>query len=205
MQKFIGFYWTLPVPWAGFTDLPKDVDAAAAASRTICYQRDLVRRRVIDEPGMLIGEEVFLELAPDRGSELILPTIERLLKRCRAKDARLALVDFKEALGWRRHGPLWDRLEAERDLVKWLFPDEIIIGGKVFDPVRHFRAWREIEHAHAQAKPERRAEIARALETLATDNPTHATLAKALNGDGIRTPTGRRWTAENLRKFLKSL
>ena len=42
--RAVGFYWTLPVPWAGFTDLPTDVDEAAAQSRTIRYQRDLIRR-----------------------------------------------------------------------------------------------------------------------------------------------------------------
>ncbi len=205
MQRFIGFYWTLPVPWAGFTDLPKDVDAAAEASKTIRYQRDLVRRWVADEAGTLVAEEVFLELAPDRGSEQILPTINRLLARCRAEGARLMLVDFAEAFRWRRHGPLWDRLAKEDGLVQLLYPDGIRIGDEPFDPMEHFRAWREIEAAHAQAKPERRAEIARAAEALTAVHPTHAALAKALNDDGIRTPTGRRWTAENLRKFLKSL
>ena len=29
-EAAVGFYWTMPVPWAGFTDVPKHVDAAAA-------------------------------------------------------------------------------------------------------------------------------------------------------------------------------
>ncbi len=44
MDRFLGLYWTLPVPWAGFTSLPKDAKAAAAQSRTIAYPRERVRR-----------------------------------------------------------------------------------------------------------------------------------------------------------------
>ena len=47
-QNAVGFYWTLPVPWAGFTSLPKAVDDAAKLSRTIRYQRDLIRRYAAD-------------------------------------------------------------------------------------------------------------------------------------------------------------
>ena len=69
MQNYIGFYWTLPVPWAGFRDLPNDADEASGLSRTIRYQRDRVRRWVKEEKGELIDETVFLETEPDRGSD----------------------------------------------------------------------------------------------------------------------------------------
>ena len=49
MTHYLGLYWTLPVPWAGFTRLPKDAKAAAARSRTIAYQRERVRRWVAEE------------------------------------------------------------------------------------------------------------------------------------------------------------
>lgn len=78
-MNFIGLYWTLPVPWAGFVNLPDDPDAAAAASRTIRYQVERVRRWVKDQKGTLVAERVFLELQPDRGSEQIVPEIDRLL------------------------------------------------------------------------------------------------------------------------------
>ena len=58
MDRFLGLYWTLPVPWAGFTQLPKDVGAAAKLSRTIAYQRERVRRWVAEEGGDLVAEEV---------------------------------------------------------------------------------------------------------------------------------------------------
>ena len=41
--RFVGFYWTLPMPHVGFTKLPRDAEAAAEASQTIRYQRERVR------------------------------------------------------------------------------------------------------------------------------------------------------------------
>lgn len=203
MQKFIGFYWTLPVPWAGFRTLPKDAGEAAAKSRTIRYQRTRVRNWVRGEKGTLVAEEVFLELQPDRGTEQIVPVIDRLLLRCRAEEATLVLVDFSEAFGWRRHGPLWDRL-ADAKLCMALDPAPVVMDGAEFDPVEHFKAWREVESAHASSKPDRKTAISRAIDDLGTEHATITALAQALNFDGVRTPTGKHWTEDNLRKFLKS-
>ena len=69
MRNAVGFYWTLPVPWAGFTKLPKDIEEAAKASRTIRYQCELIRRYARDNGYRLVDEKVFLEIEPDRGSE----------------------------------------------------------------------------------------------------------------------------------------
>jgi len=204
MAKYIGFYWTLPVPWAGFRTLPPEVDAAAEQSVTIRYQRDRVRGWIGGEKGTLIAEEVFLELQPDRGTEQIIPVIDRLLSRCKTEQAILVLVDFSEAFGWRRHGPLWDHL-ANEQLCMPLDPAPIMMNGKEFDPVEHFRTWRDVEHTHANSKPERKAAIAKAISNLQLDNQSRLAMAKALNADGVRTPSGRPWTEDNLRKFLKSL
>jgi hypothetical protein len=202
--KFAGFYWTLPVPWAGFNMLPKEVDEAADKSITIRYQRDRVRRWVKDERGELIAEEVFLELAPDRGTDMIIPEIDRLLSRCQQESAKLVLVDFSDAFGWRRHGPLWDRL-AKTELCMALDPSPIMLDGAEFDPVHHFRTWREIEHSRTAAKSERKTDLADAISQLSSEHTTNNLLAKALNTSGLSTPTGKPWTTENLRKFLKTL
>ena len=42
-RNAVGFYWTLPVPWAGFTALPEKIEDAAKVSRTIRYQMQLIR------------------------------------------------------------------------------------------------------------------------------------------------------------------
>ncbi len=205
MPDFIALYWTLPVPWAGFTSLPRESEAAARASRTIAYQRERIRRWVAEEKGRLVHEEVFLELAPDRGSEHIRPTVDRLLALCRTENAKLVLVEFWSAYGWRRHGPLAERLEANADLCILLDPAPLTSADGHFDPVEHFRAWREVEGAHAGSKAERKAELAQAIAQRQEGQGTLHDLAQSLRADGYATPTGKPWTAENLRKFLKSL
>jgi len=205
MTPYVGLYWTLSVPWAGFIALPKDPEAAAQASRTIRYQRERVRRWVKEEGGTLVHEEVFLELAPDRGSQHILPTVDCLLQRCRSETAKLVLVEFWDAYGWRRHGPLAERLDANADICILLDPVSLTTDAGTFDPVEHFRAWREVEGAHAAGKAERRVELAHAIAERQEEQLSLRELAQALNADEHTTPTGKAWTAESLRKFLKGL
>lgn len=216
MDRYLGLYWTLPVPWAGFTQLPKDVEKAAKASRTIRYQRERVRRWVKEEGGTLIAEEVFLELAPDRGTEHILPAVDRLLSRAKADGAKLVLVDFSEAYGWRRHAALHEHLAAQPALHVMLDPEPLLIieegalavAGSLtgaFDPAGHFRAWREVEATHAATKPQRKAHLASAIAARQGEHASLAALAQALNADGLTTPTGKPWSADNLRKFMAGL
>jgi hypothetical protein len=205
MDRYVGLLWTLPVPWTGFTALPKDPEAAAQASRTIRYQRERIRRWVKDEGGTLTHEEVFLELAPDRGSTEIQSVVDHLLQRCRAEKAQLVLVEFWTAFGWRRHGPLAERLSANRDLCILLDPAPLTSAEGHFDPVEHFRTWREVEGAHAASKADRKAELAHAIVERQEEHLSLAELARALNADGLVTPTGKPWSPDNLRKFLRAL
>jgi hypothetical protein len=153
----------------------------------------------------LVHEEVFLELAPDRGSEYIVPTIDCLLTLCRAEKARLVLVEFWDAYGWRRHGPLAQRLDANADLCVLLDPGPLSSAEGQFNPVEHFRTWREVDGAHAAGKAEREAELAEIIAGRQDEQTSLKELAQTLNGDGLVTPTGKLWTADNLRKFLKGL
>ena len=102
-RNAVGFYWTYPVEWAGFTRLPKTVDGAAARSKTIRYQRDLVRRYANDERWNLVHEAVFLETEPDRGSQSTIGPLTKVTRTCQAEDAVLLLVDFSVEHGWRGH------------------------------------------------------------------------------------------------------
>ena len=81
-EAAVGFYWTMPVPWAGFTDVPKHVDAAAAVSLTIRYQRDLIRRYAKSHRMDLIHEAAFVEVAPDRGTEQLPKTMCKVETIC---------------------------------------------------------------------------------------------------------------------------
>ena len=89
-RNAVGFYWTLPVPWAGFTTLPAGIDDAAAVSMTIRYQRDAIRRHAKSEGFQLIHEEVFFEIEPDRGSDIITEPLAKVEKICREHDAVLS-------------------------------------------------------------------------------------------------------------------
>lgn len=85
-RKAVGFYWTLPVPWVGFSGLSENIEEAAQQSRTIRYQMERVRSWAADEGYELVKEEVFLELAPDRGGEHVVPPLDKLAAFCRARD-----------------------------------------------------------------------------------------------------------------------
>src|SRR4051794_2750831 len=94
-EKFVGFYWTLPVRMAGFTHLPSDAEAAAKKSRTIRYQRQLVRKWLENEnQDPPIKEFTFLEVQDDRGSDLIKTELEKVARFCKQQRATLLLVGF---------------------------------------------------------------------------------------------------------------
>ena len=208
--RFVGFYWTLPMPHLGFVRLPKDAEGAAKASRTIRYQRERVRRHVAAEGGELVGEAVWLELEPDRGSRHVAAALEEAADLCRAAGARLLYVDFAERHGWRPHQQLKAFLDGLADPIahRPLDPDPIVIDGRRFDPVQHFRRRRD-EMAERGAPAERRQAVLGKILAFAAGLPPavppgdHAALADALNRAGMRTTTGRKWTPDNLRAFLK--
>jgi len=202
MRNAVGFYWTLPVPWAGFTALPEDIDAAARVSRTIRYQRDLIRRHAGDANYRLVAEKVFLEIEPDRGSRYILDVLRPLEAFCRAKDAVLLFVDFSEVQGWRSHAPMADWARHARIAIEPVYPDEITIDGVSFDPHRHFAAWRRRQHEWTAGKEAR---VARALAVAAglrREGRTHAAIAEELNAARIPGATGKPWTADSVAKLL---
>ena len=204
MTDYIGFYWTLPVPWAGHQSLPQDVGEAASRSQTIRYQRDCARRWVKESKGQLIDERVFMELAPDRGTEHIMPEVEKALTRCREVGARLLVVDMAKSYGWRSH-PYLDRvLHENKEDCQRLYPAEIMIDGHRFDPIAHFRKWRQAQKAFMASKGQRLAAARAAAEALSPSCSNYSELAEALNEEGHLTATGKPWTAENLGKFLKS-
>ena len=204
MRDYIGFYWTLPVPWAGHQTLPQDVDEAASKSQTIRYQRECVRQWVKENKGKLIEERVFMELAPDRGTQHIVPEVEKALKRCRDVGARLLVVDMAASYGWRGH-PFLNRVISDNEMVsRRLFPAEIMMDGQRFYPAEHFRKWRSAQKEFIASKDQRLAAAKAAAEALSPSCSNYSELAEALNEEGHLTATGKQWTAENLSKFLKS-
>src|SRR5215217_3843363 len=116
VRKFVGLYWTNPVPWASFTKLPTDVDAAAAKSRTVRYQPDLVRRFVAEERGALVDEIAFLDTQPDRwtAQPRVRKAVEQAIRACEQHGAQLLYIDFREARGWRPHYFIADEVQRRK-------------------------------------------------------------------------------------------
>ncbi len=202
-MDYLAFYWTLPVNWAGFTTLPHDADEAAKASLTIRYQVERVRRWVKDEKGTLLREAVFMETRPDRGTEDIQQEIGKVLTEARKKSAEVVLVDFSEAFGWRPHGPLFEMIREAENCVL-LPPEPVLIDGKWWDPVDHFRAWREVDQAHQLAKEDIKDTALTAMAGLKSEGESYPAIAARLNELGMKTVNGRAWTADNVRKFMAS-
>lgn len=202
-MDYLGFYWTLPVNWAGFTSLPKDADEAAKASRTIRYQVERVRRWVAAENGTILSETIFMDTRPDRGTDAIGGALEKVLAVARAKRAELVLVDFSQAYGWRPHGPLFEVLGHAQDCM-CLPPEPLLLDGQWWDPIAHFRTWREFDQAHQFAKIALKQKALTAAENLKAEGVSNAGIAAELNASGIKTANGRKWTPDNVRKFLAS-
>lgn len=202
-RNAVGFYWTLPVPWAGFTRLPTQIDEAAKASRTIRYQREAIRHHAKEEGYRIIHEEVFLEIEPDRGSELILAPLKKVEKICRKHDAVLLLVDLPEVQLWRRHMVLLRWSEEAPIKVQRVFPGEILIDGRYFDPHAHFRAWRKKQERWIAGKAERKAKALERAQELREQKLSNKKIADTLNAEKLPSLTGKDWTADNVQKLLK--
>jgi hypothetical protein len=201
----IGFYWTLPVNWAGFRELPQDVEAAAEKSRTIRYQAERVRRWAKDNAVRLIDEIVYLDTRTDRATEGCRDALERARRRCKADGAFLLFVEFKQHNLWRYNPHIRSFSESLGFEPLGLSPDPLRIDGELFDPIRHFEQWR-VRDQEGKAELRRRAEqgFAQALAEIPEGPGRYTAIADWLNEKGIRTRTGLRWTEENVRHVMKS-
>ena len=203
---FVGFYWTLPVNWAGFKQLPKSADEAAAKSKTIRYQMERVRRHVKVLGGQLVDECVFMEVAPDRGTDAVVQEIARAAKRCEPSNAILLYVNFSEAFNWRRHPHMLEYLQQTGVAFEGLSPDPLVLDGRLFDPAEHFSAWRK-KHRNmaADLKLEAMQAMVAAAAQYGVKHGSYREISEDLNQRGIRTVRGNLWTPESVRKSLKAL
>lgn len=203
-QAAVGFYWTLPVPWAGFTELPKDVDRAAEFSRTIRYQREIIRRYAREHHLQLIHEEVFLEIEPDRGTRHVRSALRKVEKICQEDQAVLLFVDFSEVQGWRSHGPMQDWARKTRIEIQTIYPDSTIVDGKNFDPHAHFSHWRHKQTEWVAGKATRAEASYAEASRLRAEELSYETISNRLNAGNLPNLTGKPWTSDNLRKFMTS-
>lgn len=197
--RLLGFYWTLPVPWAGFRDIDRDIDKAAAQSRTIALQREVIRRWARDHCCEIVEEAVHLELAPDRGTVEIVEPLETLVAKAEALGACIAYVDFGSAIQQRSHHVLREFVDTQSGLFEAVWPAEAEL--EAFRA--HFDAWRTRTRNWQAAKPQRAAAALEAALAFKAKGLSAAASAEVLNAQGLKSPTGRPWTGANLAKFLK--
>ena len=200
-QPYVGIYWTLPVNWAGFRDLPPNADAAAAASQTIRYQRERVRRYIQVNGGRLIAEIPFMDTRTDRATEAVRDVLQRHAPAFLAAKPALLTVRFEETGHWRPN-PFVHSAASELGLeLIGLPPEPLLIDGKIFDPACHFATWRKRD-ATAMARLRLNADDALSMALAATPpgEGRWQGIADALNARDVRTIRGGAWTAENVRK-----
>jgi hypothetical protein len=202
MKKAIGFYWTLPVPWAGFTTLSANVDEAAEQSRTIRYQRDLICHHAKENRMDLVHEAVFLEISPDRGSDAVREALKTISVLAGANQASVLVVDFSTVQNWRSHQPLRDEARHFGLTLEMVYPDEVVIDGKPFDPAPHFEDWRRRQAEWSAGKSTRLADALARATLLRSAGASLAKIASTMNAEGLPSPTGKPWTADNLRKAM---
>lgn len=201
-QEYFAFYWTFPVPWIGFRNLPASVDEAAAASKTIRYSRSRVQTHVAQTGGVLLrGSEVaMMELEPDRGSPELGDALGQLLEQAEAQGAKLALADFSGHNGWRSHQYLARHYDHPCCELIPVSPEDVHLTG--FNPYDNFEAWRRRTRQRIDGKPDHRQKMLAALGEM--EGASSSAKAMMLNELGLRTYTGRTWTADNLRKFANN-
>ena len=205
-QAYIGVYWTLPVNWAGFRDLPPSVEMAAAASKTIRYQRERVHRYVRADAGRLIGEIAFMDTLTDRATEAVKDVLRREMPAYAGTKVTLLTVAFHEVHHWRRN-PFMRQVAGELGLsLVGLPPDPLTINGQVFDPAQHFAAWRKQDaSAMTRLRLEAQEAVQAALLEVPAGDGRWQVVAELLNERGVRTIRGGRWTPENVRKLAGRL
>lgn len=70
-------------------------------------------------------------------------------------------------------------------------PDPAPVDGKWWDPVTHFRTWREVDHAHQMAKDSLKDAALSAMTDLKAEGASYAAVAASLNDMGMKTVNGR--------------
>ncbi|MFN3686431.1 recombinase family protein [Salinarimonas sp.] len=201
----VGFYWTRPVNWAGFTRLPRDVEEAGQASRTIRYQMERVRAWARDNAVALVEEVPFLDLRTDRVTDACGEALAKARARCAERAPLLLCVRFDYGSSpWRSHPKLREIAGELGFLLVELEPIAVDVDGMRFDPIRHFEEWRDLDEVtRAGFRANAEAKLIEAAERIVQTRGRYAAIADLLNAEGVPTKTGKAWTEETVRKMLR--
>lgn len=223
-DNWIALYWTLPVPWAGHTNLPEDAAAAAEKSVTIRFQRDLVHREIKRHKRNLVAEIPYMEIDAFRPGKEIRDTLEKIAARCRNEDAGFVYVRFGGPYRVRYHAELESWIESHfiraeipctaipaeggDDSTEWgetehdTHQPKLLYSGLI-DPYAHFRAWQSANETRRENRDIHISKVLDTVEVLRGRGKTFLQIADQLNDQELFSTTGRRWNAESLRKFVK--
>lgn len=135
-KQAVAFYWSLPVPWAGFTTLDPDIEVAAGQSKTIAYQRALVREYAKRLGMTVIHGEAFLEIDPDRGSSYIIPALRKAESLCRKHCAELVYVNFAGVQSWRSHYAMEEWLNRADIPQTAIEAEPVVVNGMLCEGIR---------------------------------------------------------------------
>lgn len=200
LRKAIGFYWTLPVTWAGFTQVDSEADQAARESRTIALQREVVQRWARQNDIELTGEHVLIEAAPDRGTDRAVQAVRALMEEAENGGVSILLVDFGAALQQRTHLRLSQFIGSHADRFELIWPDPD--HEEAFR--QHFASWRDAQKAWTEGKRRRIAAASARAKQLQADGHKLDAIAWQLETENLRSSSGKPWTGDMLRKVLKT-
>lgn len=230
-QKAMAYYWTLPVGWLDVDRPDKhDIKKAVRQSRTIAWQREAIMRWVQVHGYDLVREEVYVEARPDRVSPANDASTDKphkssegvlnsLLEHATREKAHVLFVDLAREVGWRHHSILRNFAPLDsHDL-----PDSErspFVAVELSDQEKqrfrqHFKDWRDRYNRWLESKEDKqtasgattvvglRARTWAEANALKIEGLKYAEIAAELNLRGLRTMTGKAWSDESLRKFLK--
>lgn len=208
VRKAIGFYWTLQVSWipAAKAKLKavrsQTIEEAAKSSKTIEMQREAIHRWAKENGFKLIHEQAYVEIKPDRVTERSEEKLRKLWKLAEEEDATILYADFSEAVGQRRHHIL-DRLTYNwpPGQGRFLAIDLDYVAAEKFRA--HFAGWRKDYREWLGTKKGRKEKALDSARELQSRGHLLEEVAHSLNEEKIFTMTGKLWTEETLRKFLK--
>jgi hypothetical protein len=205
MSNAVGFYWTLPVNWADFRDLDENVEVAAQRSKTIRYQMELVRRWAKANAYQLPYEIAYIDTRTDRATDGCKSALVRARQKCTDPKAALIYVNFEEANFWRKNPFIQVHARTLGFKPIGLPPDAMTIDDKLFDPIKHFKDWRNLDKT-TKVDLRRAADEGLLEAYLRFDGGEgrYTLMAQWLNDHGIKTATGKAWSDENVRKAIRT-
>jgi hypothetical protein len=165
-----------------------------------------VRRWAEENACQFVHEIAYIDTRTDRATDGCKASLDLARQKCADKKALLIYVNFGLAHFWRRNRYIHDHAETLGFEPCGLAPTPVAIDGKLFDPIKHFEAWRERDRA-MKASLHKRAdqELLKAYLACGDGPGRYDRIAKWLEVNGVKTATGKReWSADNVRKAINN-